>query len=672
MFPKGSRPFNKGLIGLQRGRVAPGYKYQNSRTPWNKVPVSQLSTSLDPEENHVPAVEMNVEQPNAILDESPCTSSTSPADNDRKQTRSQLLVPSADLKTEEEWCSTSGMRFVDHEEMMKMLNTVITNHTKNFRHCKNPEILAHKQEKWGVCWKYTLRCKNCTYMSPLMKLYKEIVTTKPGTNPGAPNVAVAAAIQDCPMGSTKLQELLARMNCPPPSRTSMHRMTHNVGKELVQLNTRDMAEKLEIVKAKNQERGLAENEINVTVDGRYNSQTITSRKKPGLNATQGFALAMETTTENKYIVASFAQNQMCWKGAWLRGKGFKVECPNGHEDCTANLHRAAPLSEYEMGKEIGTQLALQDILVKNATTDGDGRAAKGIDDATRALHPMWKVERLADYVHLGQSQFRASLRAKFSESMFYGRTKEIRKEMKKAFSQDVKCRSSMIIGQLMEKHNKVTEDVCKDLPKVLEATLRCYDGDCSMCKQYSVVCTGDEGYNWWTRSKYLGCYNITVLQMDEKDKLLLQEILKMKLSEQALNSMKLYDTTNKNEGVHRALSVNLPKNVIHSRGMQARLASGIHRNNNKPGTSAKMKCEHLGVNLSESSLQFLSKMDSDYTYKQEYEKKPEVKRRRLIQTGEKILEHREAKQSRKKCDVYRKGQLDPVPALCKRAPPPAP
>ncbi|CAG2198260.1 GEMIN5 [Mytilus edulis] len=109
---QGSRPFNKGLIGLQRGRVAPGYKFQHYNTPWNKVPVSQLSTSLDPEENHVPAVEMNVEPPNAILDESPCTSSTSPADNDRKQTRSQLLVPSADLKTEEEWCSTSGMRFM--------------------------------------------------------------------------------------------------------------------------------------------------------------------------------------------------------------------------------------------------------------------------------------------------------------------------------------------------------------------------------------------------------------------------------------------------------------------------------------------------------------------------------------------------------------------------------
>ncbi|CAC5389780.1 unnamed protein product [Mytilus coruscus] len=508
------------------------------------------------------------------LKDEPTITSTSAVHNDGIKTRSQLLVSSYDLKTEEEdWSSLSGMRFVDHEEMMKMLNIVIKAHTKEFKYCKNPEILAHRQVKWGVCWKYTLRCKNCTYMSPVIKLYKEVDTNKPGTNPGAPNVAVAAVLHDCPIGSTKFQELFARMNCPPPSRTSMQRMSHNVGKELVKLNRTDMSEKLEIVKSVNRERGLPENVINVTVDGRYNSQTITSRKKPGLNATQAFTLAIETMTERKYIVASFAQNQMCWKGAWLRGKGFDVNCPNGHEDCTANLYRAAPVSEYQMGKEIGSQLALQDILVKNATTDGDGRAAKGIDDATRALHPMWKVERLADYVHLGQSQFRASLRAQFSEGMFYGRTKEIKKEMKKAFSQDVKCRSSMIVGQLMEQYKRNTDDVCKDLPKALQATIR---------------------------------------------------------------------------------------------------------NNNMPGTSAKQKCEHLGVNLSDSSLKFLDSMDKQFTYKQEYEKKPEVKRRRLTQSGEKILEHREAKVKSKERDVYRKGQLDPVPALlshstyCKRKLPPAP
>lgn len=60
----------------------------------------------------------------------------------------------------------------------------------------------------------------------------------------------------------------------------------------------------------------------------------------------------------------------------------------------------------------------------------------------------------------------------------------------------------------------------------------------------------------------------------------------MKFSD-AISSMKLYNTTNKNEAVHRSMSVNLPKNVNFSRGMEAILASGIHKNNKMPGTSAK-------------------------------------------------------------------------------------
>ena len=123
-----------------------------------------------------------------------------------------------------------------------------------------------------------------------------------------------------------------------------------------------------------------------------------------------------------------------WRLEWHRHEpnqqGFDVECPGGHEDCTSNLYRAAPLSEYEMGKALGEQLGLQNILIRYVTTDGDGRSAKGIKDAMKALHPMWKVQRLADPVHLGQSQFRASMKARYSDGMFPGRTKEQRTEMK--------------------------------------------------------------------------------------------------------------------------------------------------------------------------------------------------------------------------------------------------
>ena len=513
----------------------------------------------------------------------------------------------------------TGMRLLDSEKMMGMMNAVYRQHKLGSIRCRVPEFETYQQEKKGLCWTYTVKCRPCGFLSQPFKLYKEVPTAKPGPNPGAPNVALASVLQDTPIGNSKAQEMLARLDCPPPNRSTMNRLSNSVGKETIALNKKDMAQKLELVKAANRKKGNPENEINITVDGRYNSQTITSKKKPGLNASQAFSLAVETVTGMNYIVAAVHQNQLCWKGAWLRGKGFNVSCPNGHDECTANLHRAAPLSEYTMGKDIGKQLCLEGILVKFATTDGDGRAAKGIDDAVRALNPLWKVTRLADYVHLGQTQFRAAMRARFSDGMFKGRTKELRDLERKHFCLDLKSRCSLVLAALVKKHNRKMEDVCKDLPAVLEATVRCYCGDCRLCKEHSMVCGGTEDNNWWTRSLYLPSYNITELKMERSDVLLLMELLKMKLSEEAVHTMELYNTTNKNEGVHRALSVNLPKNVNFSRNMEARLSSGVHSNNNKPGTSAKMKSSQLGLQLNEASSKYLDKLDTYFQHESDYD-----------------------------------------------------
>ncbi|XP_056017362.1 palmitoyltransferase ZDHHC4-like [Ostrea edulis] len=89
---------------------------------------------------------------------------------------------------------------------------------------------------------------------------------------------------------------------------------------------------------------------------------------------------------------------------------------------------------------IGTQLTLQDVLVRYVTTDGDAQGAKQVDEALRALHPLWTTERLADPVHLGQSQFRASNRAVYSKAMFHTMTKEQKKELQRVFSNVLKSR----------------------------------------------------------------------------------------------------------------------------------------------------------------------------------------------------------------------------------------
>lgn len=69
--------------------------------------------------------------------------------------------------------------------------------------------------------------------------------------------------------------------------------------------------------------------------------------------------------------------------------------------------------------------------------------------------------------------------------------------------------------------------------------------------------------------------------MDNKDKLIMQELLKMKLSEEALMKMKFNHNTQKGESVNRALSVSLPKNMNFSRNLKGgRASSIIHTLNN--------------------------------------------------------------------------------------------
>ena len=61
---------------------------------------------------------------------------------------------------------------------------------------------------------------------------------------------------------------------------------------------------------------------------------------------------------------------------------------------------------------------------------------------------------------------------------------------------------------------------------------------------------------------FLASNKLHNLNMNENDKHLLLEILKMKLSVAAVEQMKLYTDTQKCETVNRAFSVSLPKNVI--------------------------------------------------------------------------------------------------------------
>lgn len=114
----------------------------------------------------------------------------------------------------------------------------------------------------------------------------------------------------------------------------------------------------------------------------------------GQGASQVIGVACEDETDQHNVISYHMVNKLCWVGAWLRGEGYDVSCPNGHVGCTANKNPVEPLSERETGYKIGEKLAKHDLLVKYVTTDGDATSCAGLETALQnTLSPLWKTSR---------------------------------------------------------------------------------------------------------------------------------------------------------------------------------------------------------------------------------------------------------------------------------------
>ena len=94
------------------------------------------------------------------------------------------------------------------------------------------------------------------------------------------------------------------------------------------------------------------------------------------------------------------EKKLCKLGSSLRNQGQNVSC-TGHQRCTATIRVVDPMSEYEIGRQIGVSFAQQQVGLKFVATDDDAKAFRGLQDAM----PTVAAERQADTTHLGQTQF---------------------------------------------------------------------------------------------------------------------------------------------------------------------------------------------------------------------------------------------------------------------------
>ena len=188
--------------------------------------------------------------------------------------------------------------------------------------------------------------------------------------------------------------------------------------------------------------------IAVEGDGRYNNPLYWSRdKNPFQPATQSTYTVVENLTREKKIIGTATKNKLCHN----RKRGRK--CPDHSGKCTATMATDAPIGrEDQLTEEICTEFMNdpEPLFVSHITTDGDSAAYRGFQKVMRDQGQ--EVEPLRDTRHLAQSQKKAIDAAKFSDTMFPGRTASERLSTKRKFSVDLMKRCSAEYEQAVQKY----------------------------------------------------------------------------------------------------------------------------------------------------------------------------------------------------------------------------
>lgn len=595
-------------------------------------------------------------------------------DEEGRCTGGHLLRPrpdkdSADSTTEYlKGEGTNEMRILHREKINDMYNESIAQHNaRDDWDCMTPQFELNKEVKWGLCWKQTLSCRKCNYVSRKFKLYDEVPSTNRGPKQAKPNLGFQIGLQECPMGNTKARVLLTSSNIPPPCASALHKASKKAAKSTIATAERDLKKRRRKTKDIYKKRGASEKApIPIGVDSRYNSVPIAGRNKFGQNASQGVTVAIENQTDKKQIIAVYMENKLCYQGAWLRAKGYHVSCPGGHAGCSATLDETEPLSEYNMGMKLGEQLALDDIMVNYCCTDGDGRAAAGIQAAMSNIDPLWRTVRQADTTHLGVSLFKHARKAEFSDQMFPGTSTQDTTWQQQRLSSDLKQRCELIFQEMFRTYNGDIDQIASRMEMVIETTVKCYSGDCSDCRKHSVVCLGGEK-SWRATSDDLRLGNITTLYPTQLDQSILRELIRFRLGAEALTLTRKNLNTNKNEAFNRSLSTSDPKNVNHSKTGKARVMSAVCRINKGAGNSLVESLQDAGCAISKGGAvaKAARQIQKRHLYQRGYYKRPNVKaarKRRLVGARERYTaarRRREANRSGAHQASYAKGQLDP-------------
>ena len=158
------------------------------------------------------------------------------------------------------------MRLVHVDKNCDMWNFAIEEYLKLDK-CSRPKFQPAKEEKRGVVVAQSLRCVNCSFVTPLFKLCEEIPKPGRGRSAAVQNIDLNAAVTSISIGFKKLRFLLAPLDLSPSSESGIHQMSQTVCGKIAQLSSDDMNQKL-------LQASELEKNIHISVDTRNNTSGI--------------------------------------------------------------------------------------------------------------------------------------------------------------------------------------------------------------------------------------------------------------------------------------------------------------------------------------------------------------------------------------------------------------
>ena len=126
-----------------------------------------------------------------------------------------------------------------------LINEAILGHANITKKCDGTLHFNDPSERQvGICFQERLRCNKCEYRSPLHKLYNEVLTSKTGQKPAAPNLGIQVGLTHTVVGNGALWSILMAAGGCSPAMSALQRQANKVGSQLIEQNIIDYEEKM--------------------------------------------------------------------------------------------------------------------------------------------------------------------------------------------------------------------------------------------------------------------------------------------------------------------------------------------------------------------------------------------------------------------------------------------